>query len=142
MNKYRTEEERQAAIKASKKKYADKPEVKARQVAYYKKARNNPAFLENEKNVRLLKNYGITFQQFYELIGSQNGLCALCKIKLGPEIQNAATAPVVDHCHKTGKVRGILHRKCNSALGIIGDSLDAAKNLIAYLEQNNATPQD
>ena len=42
----------------------------------------------------------------------------------------------IDHCHRTGKVRGILCSKCNVALGQVKDSVDQLKKLIVYLEKS------
>lgn len=39
----------------------------------------------------------------------------------------------MDHCHDTGRVRGVLCQKCNTALGCVGDSVDRLERLIAYL---------
>lgn len=39
----------------------------------------------------------------------------------------------IDHCHKTGKVRGILCSKCNTALGLLDDSIDKIEQLKSYL---------
>jgi len=43
----------------------------------------------------------------------------------------------VDHCHVTGKIRGILCSKCNSALGFLNYDIEIAKRLIKYLEGSN-----
>ena len=44
---------------------------------------------------------------------------------------------VVDHCHTTGKVRGLLCTRCNNTLGGLKDSVDLAKKMIVYLEDHN-----
>lgn len=41
----------------------------------------------------------------------------------------------LDHCHETGKLRGILCRKCNMGLGLLGDSLERIRKAIEYLEK-------
>lgn len=56
----------------------------------------------------LMARYGITPQQWDEMMEKQRGLCALC----GGEMKR----PVVDHCHQTGRVRGILCHPCNIKL--------------------------
>jgi hypothetical protein len=42
----------------------------------------------------------------------------------------------VDHCHTTGKVRGFICRRCNTALGMLEDSIESAQRLTAYLIQH------
>ncbi|MGW2632450.1 endonuclease VII domain-containing protein [Streptomyces chattanoogensis] len=75
----------------------------------------------------LKRQYGITVAERETMITQQNGLCPIC---LRPD-------PVhVDHCHKTGKVRGVLCFNCNSALGKLGDDPDAIRRAIAYPEGN------
>jgi hypothetical protein len=46
----------------------------------------------------------------------------------------------VDHCHKTGRVRGVLCFNCNSAIGKLGDDPDAVRRAAAYLEGNAWKP--
>lgn len=78
-----------------------------------------------------LKNYGLSIHDFETLLASQGGTCAICK---KAEWNNRH--PYVDHDHSTGKVRGILCSKCNSALGMIGDNPGIARELANYLERN------
>ncbi|MFI8827108.1 endonuclease VII domain-containing protein [Streptomyces sp. NPDC053431] len=59
------------------------------------------------------------------MIASQRGLCAICP---------AAPAVHVDHCHGTGRVRGVLCFNCNSAIGKLGDDPDRIRRAVAYLE--------
>ncbi|WP_369388233.1 endonuclease VII domain-containing protein [Streptomyces sp. CG1] len=75
----------------------------------------------------LKRNYGLTETERDAVIVSQRGLCAIC----------LAAPPVhVDHCHKTGRVRGVLCFNCNSAIGKLGDNPDAVRRAAAYLEGN------
>ncbi|WP_280898095.1 MULTISPECIES: endonuclease VII domain-containing protein [unclassified Streptomyces] len=73
----------------------------------------------------LKRNYGITEAQRDEMVASQMGLCVICL---------EAPAVHVDHCHKTGRVRGVLCFNCNSAIGKLGDDPDAVRRAAAYLE--------
>jgi hypothetical protein len=43
--------------------------------------------------------------------------------------------PCLDHCHETGVFRGWICRKCNSGIGLLGDTLEAARKAVAYLEK-------
>ncbi|MFI6939836.1 endonuclease VII domain-containing protein [Streptomyces sp. NPDC050418] len=55
---------------------------------------------------------------------------------------SAPTEPAthVDHCHRTGRVRGVLCFNCNSAIGKLGDDPDASSRAIAYLGGNSWKP--
>jgi hypothetical protein len=61
------------------------------------------------RKLRILTDYGITNKQFIELLEKQNNKCLLCKREM--------KSPYIDHDHKTGKIRGLIHRECNFALG-------------------------
>ena len=58
-----------------------------------------------------------------DLLLQQNGICLLCQELIEPG------KAVLDHCHKTGQIRAVLHRGCNSMEGIIQNNL--ARNLIS-----------
>lgn len=73
------------------------------------------------------RKYGITISERDELIASQAGVCPICL---------AASAEHVDHCHETGRVRGVLCFSCNAALGQFKDRPDAMRRAAAYLEGN------
>jgi len=77
------------------------------------------------KDKSLVRRYKITRNEYNDLLKKQNLGCSVCnkKVKL-----------VVDHCHKTNKVRGLLCHHCNTALGMFQDSvilLERAKNYLA-----------
>ena len=80
---------------------------------------------DKAKNKALRRNYGITLDQWKTMLAGQNNACDLCKSTFLSDDKI-----VVDHCHKTKKVRGLLHSKCNIGIGHFGD--DPAKALMAY----------
>lgn len=73
--------------------------------------------------------YGITKTGFNKMIKDQNGKCVICNAKF-------IKTPCVDHCHKTGKVRGLICYKCNYVLGFCGDNPTLLKSAITYLERH------
>lgn len=75
-------------------------------------------------------NYGLTPETFQALSDAQDGLCALCR-KPGRTGRNGKFD--VDHCHDTGRVRGLLCRHCNIALGILGDNAEKMEKVMDYL---------
>ncbi|MFD7132541.1 endonuclease VII domain-containing protein [Streptomyces sp. NPDC059894] len=79
----------------------------------------------------LMRQYGMTEAERATMIASQMGLCVICL---------KAPAVHVDHCHETGKVRGVLCFNCNSAIGKLGDDPDAVRRAAAYLEGTTWKP--
>jgi hypothetical protein len=71
--------------------------------------------------------YGITFDQYQEMIEKQNGCCAVCDKK--------TDKLEIDHDHKTGRLRGLLCHWCNKALGFLRDDLAVAQKALSYLEK-------
>jgi hypothetical protein len=92
--------------------------------------------LDTRKQLR--KKYGITLELYNELYAAQEGLCALCckpeTIKLKSSFKTSNLA--VDHCHSTGKIRGLLCFRCNTALGQIQKENLAVK-IVKYLGESN-----
>jgi len=74
--------------------------------------------------------YGITIEQYGEMLEAQGGVCAICREPC-PSGKNLA----VDHCHETGAVRGLLCARCNSGIGQFLDSPDRLRAAIGYLER-------
>ena len=79
---------------------------------YYKN--NSQKIRAYAKSKRSEWVYGITLEEVNELRDQQNGVCPICRLPLKSEQRI-----IIDHNHKTGHVRGILHQKCNTILGYI-----------------------
>ena len=82
------------------------------------------------------KRIGITQKVYDEALRIQGGVCAACK---KPEsIVNTRLNKLLDlaadHCHKTGRFRGLLCGRCNRGLGYLLDDLETLRNLVLYLE--------
>jgi len=84
---------------------------------------------EKAKNSELKKMYGITLEDYNKMSSSQKHVCKICG---DDEPYNTSLA--VDHCHATGKVRGLLCSNCNRALGFMKDSVEILQNAIKYLK--------
>lgn len=84
-----------------------------------------------DKNKRLKKQYGISIEQYEEILVNQNNLCSICKEE---DVSKYKTLNV-DHCHKTGQIRGLLCQGCNLGLGHFKDNIKILEQAIKYLEQ-------
>jgi len=77
--------------------------------------------------------YGITKEEYESILLSQNNKCAICEnTKSGHKNTDEM---VVDHCHKTQKVRGLLCNRCNTLLGLIDDNPEFMQNISKYLKK-------
>ncbi len=100
--------------------------------------RNREWYQSNKDMVKdrtLRRKYGITLEQFNGMLGKQGGHCALCPTL--PSEQKNGTL-VVDHCHATGKIRGLLCNPCNTAIGLLKEDKEVLKRAIGYLTEAEA----
>ena len=98
-----------------------------------KKYRQEHTKEARENNIR--NNYGINGKQYDEIFKKQNGKCAIClKLEQVKHKSGTLSQLSIDHDHKTGKTRGLLCRRCNTALGLLQDDLLLLKQAVKYLE--------
>ena len=81
------------------------------------------------KNVELQRflRYGVTPDQFSEAEEQANGICKLCELE--KEL-------LIDHCHESGKFRGLICRECNLMLGHAKDKIPTLQRAIDYLKEH------
>lgn len=109
---------------------------------YIRKYRKNPKNIEKlkerdriyhskrkdqDKNYRLLKNYGVTLEQFNTMVLEQDNKCYICNNEF-------IDSPHLDHCHKNDKVRKLLCGNCNKGLGLFKDNPEILRKAAIYLE--------
>ncbi|WP_262027131.1 endonuclease VII domain-containing protein [Microvirga sp. Mcv34] len=82
--------------------------------------------------------YSIEEWQVHKMHKEQEGLCAICDdpIALKSEENQYKRTAHIDHCHDTGKVRGLLCQKCNIGIGMFCDDVDKLGRAIAYLQDS------
>ena len=85
----------------------------------------------------LKHNYGITPEEVVVMLEAQGHRCKICDIELLKEngARNCKRGHVVDHCHTTGRIRGILCHRCNQGLGLFRDNPDFLATAIKYLQE-------
>jgi len=86
---------------------------------------------ENEE--RFQREYGIGWAEYNSMMEGQNGTCKICRKPECMVVRGKVLPLSVDHCHRTGKIRGLLCRKCNTAIGLLGDNPEIADSARLYL---------
>lgn len=84
-----------------------------------------------------LKKYGLTPEQYNVMITIQEGKCKICKSSESHRTDTKYNL-FVDHCHTTGKVRGLLCHHCNAGLGHFKDSIEFLEQAKEYLNENSS----
>ncbi len=97
------------------------------------KSRNPAKTREYQRKSHLKIAYGITPEQYEAMLFAQGGKCATCD-RVHVDSISGKERLHVDHCHDTGKVRGLLCHYCNIAAGMLGDNPETLKRIAAYLE--------
>ena len=87
----------------------------------------------------LIKKYGITLRDYNYMFAKQRGVCSICK-KQETSIRhkNNLGQLYVDHCHKTGQVRGLLCSRCNFGIGSLQDNEAFLWAAIIYLKKHKS----
>lgn len=115
-------------ISAHCKKYYEKnrDRLRERHRQNYQKNKDKISFTEREKRT------GWTKERFLETLNSQDGRCKICSTQMVTGKKSKASM-CADHCHKSGKQRGILCKKCNAGLGQFDDSVELLQLAMEYL---------
>jgi len=104
---------------------------------YGKKRRDHNRLWRVQKPDRLIestrnqaaKRYGVS-REYYEKCMASSTTCEICGVAAnGKELS-------YDHCHTTGKFRGLLCNKCNMAIGQLGDNLEGLLKAVKYLTKD------
>jgi hypothetical protein len=88
-----------------------------------------------DRALKMRSKYGLTLEQYAVLLEGQDGLCAICHRKEWALHLGKVKPLAVDHCHETGKIRGLLCSACNTAIGKFEDRIDILVSAQKYLEK-------
>lgn len=105
--------------------YKDRDKYLSSQKGYYHKDKESYKW-RNIKNM-----YGLTKEDFFDVLETQDNKCALCN---KPFLSLGQSHLHIDHCHETNKVRGLLCLQCNVGLGMLGDNIEGLERGIKYLK--------
>lgn len=127
----------------------NKSKIREYKKARYQLSKNDPEFVKKQREAkkrwyeregigyhrkwRLKRSFGLSVEDYNDLYDKQEGKCAICK---GNEKNVSKYNLSVDHCHKTGRVRGLLCDACNLGLGKFNDSYELLDSAMKYLCKN------
>lgn len=89
------------------------------------------------RNTSLKKKFGINYNQYQKILEEQNHKCFICEEEEPADNRILS----VDHCHNTGRVRGLLCSNCNTALGKFKDDISLLTRAIEYLTRDYSIPE-
>ncbi len=98
----------------------------------YEKTRKGRASRKMTKRKHLLRTlYNMSLVEYQQMFDAQGGACAICYSTQSSKLL------AVDHCHETGKIRGLLCSKCNMMLGQVNDDSATLRSAANYLDKFN-----
>lgn len=95
---------------------------------------------EGKASAYLQRTYNISLRDYERMLEEQEHLCAICRTEGWTMADHHNLKLVVDHCHSTGNVRGLLCHNCNRALGLLQDSGNNLQSAIDYLKGATTIP--
>ena len=121
--------------KSRKNKYKD-PKIREKLLkkagAYHKTVKGKLV----SKRALLMYRFKLDLLDYYKLVEKQNNKCSICNKEETILYKGKPKQLCIDHCHKTGKIRGLLCCSCNIGLGKFKDSTRVLNDAIKYLEEN------
>lgn len=91
--------------------------------------KNKEEALNLSREWRLKHEFGLSLLDYEAMLIKQSGLCAIC---LNPEVKRRLA---VDHCHQTGRIRGLLCLSCNRGIGLFKDDSEKLVRAATYLKE-------
>lgn len=117
-------------------KYHKSPKGKAvlkKAIGKYHQSPKGKAAIKKAKDKHTITRYGITIEEFNVMFENQGGCCAIC----GTHQSDLPNRLAIDHDHNQPLpegIRGLLCPKCNTGLGLLGDSLESLTKALNYLK--------
>jgi hypothetical protein len=110
--------------------YEIKKSRQAKSESQKKYAEKNPEKIKfMSRKSELKRKFNITIEDYENMLKVQNNVCAICENKC-----STGNNLAVDHDHKSGQVRGLLCKNCNTSIGLLKENSDTLKKAINYLE--------
>lgn len=98
---------------------------------------NNPERAKQvSRDKEYRRKYGIGLDEYNNILKAQQGVCAICQNSC-----NTGMNLAVDHCHDTKKVRGLLCKNCNTAIGLFMEDIENMNKAIEYIKFHKITEE-
>jgi len=94
---------------------------------------------ECQNELRVERKFGVNYKHYKAILKAQNGCCANPGCRSMTPGAPGRKRFYIDHCHETGKIRGLLCHSCNLALGHIQDKVEKLEGLITYLNDQTTS---
>jgi hypothetical protein len=118
--------------RAAKRKWkAANPEARRRDIQLWRERHPDRA-RESSRRTNYRTKFGMEYEDLVALLASQGGVCAICRTPID-DLGRGIGKGAVDHCHASGKVRGVLCAQCNCAIGLFRDDPVRLRSAIEYL---------
>jgi hypothetical protein len=114
--------------KANRQRSNASPAGKAAMRRYRATAKGREAHRRGNLKSHLKKTFGLTLEEYDAILSAQGGGCAICKTAT-----SGSRRWHIDHCHATGRVRGLLCMACNTGIGLLNDDPAVLAEAIRYL---------
>lgn len=133
--KLRHPEKHQEVYKRSNKKVYSKLSPEEREARKFAERKRWKGLSEKARREKWLKSkYNLSYEQYEDMYKEQGGKCYTCSVPISIEAKlNGHDTACVDHCHTTGKIRGLLCNHCNRAIGLLKENIETLSNIINYL---------
>lgn len=129
---------KECVLEKNREKYSSGSEALAQKYQKQRHSWNDPENWNKRqlavRKCHLKRTYGMSLEDFQQRLETQNQCCAICKAHITTVTHKQL---VVDHCHSTGKIRGLLCDLCNTALGKFKDNKEILQRAIQYLDDNS-----
>lgn len=100
----------------------------------------NKYYPGTDRNRFLRRVYGISLEQYQEMLENQGRVCAICGQPETNAPRGTVASLAVDHDHDTGAIRGLLCSNCNRAIGLMRDNPELLRAAADYLEVAPSRP--
>lgn len=99
--------------------------------------KNRERFAQYRRSNVMFRRYGITLEEYSKMVHNQENKCLICKESPDPNADHKQRSLHIDHCHFSGKIRGLLCHLCNRAMGLFRDRIDLIEKAAVYLRKHN-----
>lgn len=95
--------------------------------------RHPEAWARKQRSARLVREYGVTLEEYEVMVAKQGGVCWICRQP--PDGRGKYPVLCLDHDHTTGQLRGLLCHQCNRGIGFWRDDADMMARAVKYLRR-------